>query len=546
MLLDFFSKELIGKYGMYFFGIVLLLILLFRIDSWGVSETSEARYAQISKEMLESNDFLHPQLMGIKHYHKPPVTYWITVISFKIFGIDSYGARFPLQVAVLIQVFLIYGIAMILFKDRFFAFYAAVLYFSLPAVIISTRALTTDAFLTTFILASIYSWMKAIDNNSSNRKVFYLLFYVFLGLGFATKGPVVIIFPLIVIVALRMQGKRMGMGYYMQILGLIVFLAIGFSWFIYLFLEDQRFFNYFFFNHTIERFATDTFQRSEPFWFYLLVIPATSFPWAFFLFRYLFHLRKLDYDKVLLFSFWILVPVIFFSISQSKLILYVLPVYSGIALGSIWVWRHINDTKKNLWGKISFIYHIISLVVLALYILFSKEIKVPNVFFLISIISVVSLVFLRFNMQCLTSRTFLSALIFTSTLILNSTYIFSKNPHVVNDQTGILSYIKTEYPDTENLLVFNRRLPSVQFHSDLNIVSLYYGNHDLNRETQFEKNDRWKENLLNLIENPELIEVFNSPSNILISRKKAVLPGNFMVGWEKDTIIDKWSIYKYK
>jgi 4-amino-4-deoxy-L-arabinose transferase len=186
------------------------------------------------------------------------------------------------------------------------------------------------------------------------------------------------------------------------------------------------------------------------------------------------------------------------------------------------------------------------LVVLALYILFSKEIKVPNVFFLISIISVVSLVFLRFNMQCLTSRTFLSALIFTSTLILNSTYIFSKNPHVVNDQTGILSYIKTEYPDTENLLVFNRRLPSVQFHSDLNIVSLYYGNHDLNRETQFEKNDRWKENLLNLIENPELIEVFNSPSNILISRKKAVLPGNFMVGWEKDTIIDKWSIYKYK
>ena len=89
----------------------------------------------------------HPKLMEIKHYHKPPVTYYVTVLGFKIFGVNAFGARFFLQIAILIQLFLIYQITFLLFNDKKISLAAALIYFSLPLVLISSRNLTTDAYL---------------------------------------------------------------------------------------------------------------------------------------------------------------------------------------------------------------------------------------------------------------------------------------------------------------------------------------------------------------------------------------------------------------
>jgi len=75
--------------------------------TWGLTETSEARYAQISKEMFTSGDYLHPTLLGIQHYHKPPVTYYITSLGYSIFGANETGARFFLAIALLIQLLFI-------------------------------------------------------------------------------------------------------------------------------------------------------------------------------------------------------------------------------------------------------------------------------------------------------------------------------------------------------------------------------------------------------------------------------------------------------
>src|SRR4051812_5513543 len=89
------------------------------IGSWGVIETSEARYAEISREMADSNDWLHPTLLDVHHYHKPPLTYWITAIGLKVFGVNGVGVRFFLQVAFLVQIYLVYRIgSMILHNDN--------------------------------------------------------------------------------------------------------------------------------------------------------------------------------------------------------------------------------------------------------------------------------------------------------------------------------------------------------------------------------------------------------------------------------------------
>lgn len=76
--------SLVSKFEKYRFPALMIflgMVLYFNLGNWEVTESSEARYAQIPKEMIDSGDYIHPTLMGIYHYHKPPMTYWITVAA---------------------------------------------------------------------------------------------------------------------------------------------------------------------------------------------------------------------------------------------------------------------------------------------------------------------------------------------------------------------------------------------------------------------------------------------------------------------------------
>ena len=78
---------LVTKSPVYFILLAIFIITLFNLGSWGFTETSEARLeAQVAKEMFETGDFIHPRKMGISHYHKPPLTYYITTFGYAIFG----------------------------------------------------------------------------------------------------------------------------------------------------------------------------------------------------------------------------------------------------------------------------------------------------------------------------------------------------------------------------------------------------------------------------------------------------------------------------
>ena len=88
---------------------IALIALLFNLDSYSVLEASEARYAEISREMFRSANLLQPTLLNIFHFHKPPVTFWLTGIGFQLFGVNAFGARFWLQLSLILQGILIYA-----------------------------------------------------------------------------------------------------------------------------------------------------------------------------------------------------------------------------------------------------------------------------------------------------------------------------------------------------------------------------------------------------------------------------------------------------
>src|SRR5687768_17517615 len=135
-------------------------VSLFTLASWGVIESSEARYAEISREMAESGDWMNPTLLDIHHYHKPPLTYWITAVGYKIFGVNAFGARFFLLISFLIQICLVYRIASTIFGAEKAGLLSAIMYSFLPIVVMSVRGLTTDAYLNTFVLATIACWLR--------------------------------------------------------------------------------------------------------------------------------------------------------------------------------------------------------------------------------------------------------------------------------------------------------------------------------------------------------------------------------------------------
>jgi|TARA_R110002020_G_scaffold66900_4_gene175694 4-amino-4-deoxy-L-arabinose transferase-like glycosyltransferase/lipid-A-disaccharide synthase-like uncharacterized protein len=518
------------------------MTLFFNLGAWSVTESSEARYAQIAKEMIQTGDWLHPQLMGIYHYHKPPMTYWLTALSYKVMGVSPFSARFLLQISILLQIGLVYKIALIFFKRSSAAFLSAMLYASFPALIIGSRALTTDTFLTLFVLAALYFWFDFLEDK---KKWKLILCYAFLGIGFLTKGPVVLVVPLLIWVHQGLVMKQRMGAFKIHLAGIVLMLGIGLSWFVFLYLEDDRFLNYFLFKHTIDRFATDTFHRGQPFWFYGAVLLGTAFPWVIILLKKI-PLKKTDFvNKGALLVMWVLLPLIFFSLSQSKLVLYILPLYSGLAIGAIYYWEKLMDSQHKICERWQLGFHVLLMMSLVALPLIDPKISLNFKFYFIWFITASLLVAMQKVDIRRVDRTVISALIFTMGLTGMSTYFMSQNAGLTNDTRNVTAWLHQNNPELRELIVYNKRLPSILFNSDLKVISVYDGDESLNRETQFQQNDNWKFSLINLQSDSTWITEEAPNMSIWISKCGKDLPTpNSSISWTQLKVIDGWVISK--
>ncbi|WP_439482332.1 lipid-A-disaccharide synthase N-terminal domain-containing protein [Cyclobacterium plantarum] len=534
---------LLSKFTKYRLSMLLVfmgMILFFNLGNWGVTESSEARYAQISKEMLESGDYFHPTLMGIYHYHKPPLTYWITALSYKLFGISSWSARFFLQIAILMQIWLVYKIGKLLYNNRQVATYAAFIYSSFFILIISGRALTTDAYLSLSTLAAMYAWFLYLKND---RQSHLLVFYLMLGLGFFIKGPVILVVPLAVILFQKYVQKVPLGSFISHLPGMLIFLFTGLGWFVYLYTENPEFLDYFFFNHTVQRFSTNNFSRSQPFWFYGVLVISSSFPWLLVLLSKIKSLWRNKADSTLMLLAWIFIPLVFFSISQSKLVLYILPIYPAIALSAAWVWQHLPIRSQLFWDRVQLGFHLLVILALAFIPIFEPQIVLSYKFYFILIISTSVLVSIQFIAMKSAERTVFAAVFFLAGITASSTYFMGNNAKLINDQQNIAAFIQQQLTEKENILVYDKRLPSIEFLTTKNIISLYDGSEDLNRETQFEEDENWRKNLINLKENKYWLNRVN-PSKSVLMIKKNKMPTD-QLKWDEKVFsnqieIDGW------
>lgn len=503
---------------------LLLLVLLYNLGGWGLVETSEARYAEISREMLLSGDWLYPRLLGIQHFHKPPITYMISAAGMGLFGVNEFGVRFFLQISLLAQALLVYRIARELFQSRKIAFTALVIYVTLPAVLIAARNLTTDSFLATFELLAIWAWMKY---KPSKKPTWLYLFYLALSLAFLTKGPVGLIFPVLVVVGYRKKGATGHPSLKHHLVALSLFLVFSASWYFYLMWQDRQFVDYFLLNHIVKRYTSpETFGRSQPWWFYLAFIPVLSLPWSAMLLLHLPTLRKLVPEQKRLFVLWLLVPLLFFSFSSSKLILYVLPMLAGIALLVSWLLYQLTANELRIISLITFVY--LGLVVLGLVLLrflpLGFTVPLPLVLYAVLMLGVLYLLW-RYMRQS-TPQVVAAVLAFTVFLIPFSTHILGANAEQMNSSRAVANLIRQENLQGRTIVVYDRLLPSLAFALNKDIVSVSDQHHSLKRETQFETGNAWRNHLLRIQDRQDstrLRELLNSQA-VLVSKRE--LPAN--------------------
>ena len=316
---------------------------------FGLVGADEPRYAQVAREMLARHDWITPTLGGKPWLEKPPLYYWQAMLAYRLYGVSDWAARLPAAIDTTLMVMAVY-----LFFRRFrpgSQLDAALMTASAAGIIGFARAASMDmALAATFTIALLawYAW------HESGVQPYLWLAYAFLALGMLAKGPVAPFLAAVVIAIFAIAKRDYGVLHRtLSIPGILIFCLIALPWYVEAQLRNPDFFHAFILQHNLERFSSNLYHHRQPFWFYIPVVLLALLPWTIFAVaavcetvrawwserREMFNSQEDVLNIFLL--IWFLVPVVFFSISQSKLPGYILPALpAGTLLLAGYVRRH--------------------------------------------------------------------------------------------------------------------------------------------------------------------------------------------------------------
>ena len=533
---------------------VLIVSLFWQLGSWGVTESSEARYAEISREMLETKHWLMPQYLQILHFDKPLMTYWITAAGLKIFGNNAFGVRFFLQIAYLLQIFLVFKITRELFENKNLATYAAIIYCGIPLVLISIRNLTTDAYLNTFSLLAILCYIKYYKHS---EKTWLYLFFTAIGLTIFTKGPFGVLLPLLAIYPIKQLLKPLKDNTSLKIknihifLGIFLSIIIGGWWFFYLLMSSPEFYNFLIIEQLINRVTNaQAMKRSETIGYYFILLPLFILP-MFSLFsgslnRYL---RQEAGGLKWLIVMTIIVPLLLFSISSSKLILYILPISPFIAIISAHYLYNLDPEKVK--KHFTYIFSIYSLITIAIVLLcFNLIPKIDYqasfqqyilIILLLLYISSVSYMLKNFKHKVL--FLFLITPIF---IIPFSSDVMKKMELNINSLTPLNNFIKNKDLENQHIIIWNRAVNSISFELQKEVYSVKFEHYSLFRNTKFQHDLNWKKHLIDVKNKDELpyLKILLASPSIFITRDS--IPREYLwllEPYQHQTAFGKWILY---
>ncbi|MBK8793137.1 MAG: glycosyltransferase family 39 protein [Holophaga sp.] len=333
----------------FFTWLFLGLVPLFLRPLW---EPDEARYSEIPREMLALGDWLTPRLNHVLYFEKPPLQYWLSAVSMKLFGVNAIAPRLPLALATFITMGAAFLLARRLGARR--PIWAAFMAASTILGFVSAQILTLDALFSAFLVASFVLAVEAVAARYHGRSSLGWTLAAFLSVALAllTKGlaaPVLlggIILASLPFAWSDAKLRRIVVGTLFNPFGWLVFLAVSTPWFWLVEKANPGHAQFFFIHEHFARFTSNVHARQgakNPVadkLYFVGVLLVGLLPWlsttvvglkrgGAFVLR-----RKGPQAEGAALHRWIVavtllafvVPLLFFSLSGSKLTQYILPV----------------------------------------------------------------------------------------------------------------------------------------------------------------------------------------------------------------------------
>ena len=303
-----------------------------------LTRPDEGRYAEIAREMVASGDWITPRLNGYKYFEKPALQHWATAAAFSLFGQNEWTARIWPGLTGFLAVLLVFFAGGRLFGPPA-GLYGAVVAASSALCVTMGHALSLDMGFAFFLSAGVLSVALAQRDEATPaaRRRWMLLAWAAAALAVLSKGLAGIVLPAGA-VALYMLVERDWrlLARLHWVAGGLIFLAIAAPWFVAVSLANPEFFRFFFIHEHFERFLTREHGRYEPLWYFIPVLLLGILPWVASLFPALWRAWARDpqarFQPRRFLLLWCAVVFAFFSVSQSKLISYILPMFPALAL----------------------------------------------------------------------------------------------------------------------------------------------------------------------------------------------------------------------
>ncbi len=326
------SNEKYYPFFLVLLGAVLYLTGLGGRDFWA---PVEPRYAEIARVMFMKGEWIVPTVNGALYTDKPILFFWLVLIFSKLAGsVNEWTVRLPAVLGALGAVLTTYKLGKDFFGPKI-GFMAAVVLATSVRVILEARWAHVDmlfAFL--FLLSMLFAARAILVKENRNEMV---AAYVFMALATLTKGLIGVVLPALVLVSFVVVRRDWRLLAEARLpLGIPLFLLVAAPWF---YLVNQatggKWLGDFIYIHHVRRF-TDPLGHREPFYYYFTTLPVDLLPWTIFalpaLFAYKPSKKLFAEPTSLFFTLWFFVIFIFFSLSDSKRDLYLLPLLPVAAL----------------------------------------------------------------------------------------------------------------------------------------------------------------------------------------------------------------------
>jgi 4-amino-4-deoxy-L-arabinose transferase-like glycosyltransferase len=375
---------------------VLGICLFSHLGALGLVGADDPHYAWIARAMAETGDWVTPRLYGAPWLEKPALYYWAAGIGFALHLPAEWAARLPSAFSALAAALVIawlgwqhYGSEQSSGHEIVGTDFAtsptllAPLIFSTSAAAIGfARAATPDMLFSTSITlamacaahcmtqAGALRGTRGVPTGQSKLPLGALaLFGVSLGLGVLAKGPAAVVLAggAMGIWAITTSRLRLALRLAHPV-SIATFCLVALPWYVLCARRNPDFVHVFIFQHNFQRYLTPLFRHKQPFWFFGPITLLAVLPWTPLLLATGQQARRTLKRKAwrnspgFFFACWALFPVLFFSLSQSKLPSYILPAIPPLAILLAVSAKYAFTHSRALSGAVSFSIAIIWLV----------------------------------------------------------------------------------------------------------------------------------------------------------------------------------------